>query len=91
MTDRLQERETDLKQYTRQREDLGKQLEQPFEHGEKLATAIVRQQEIIQALDITRNQASSTVADSPEENQETQKIGENIRSTPARSARCVTV
>ena len=34
--DRLRERETDLKQSHRQSEDLTKQLDQPFEHEEKL-------------------------------------------------------
>src|SRR5207244_12758572 len=61
LDDRLQERESDLKQYHRQKEDLAKQLDQPFEHEEKLATATKRQQEIVVALDITKNQASATV------------------------------
>jgi hypothetical protein len=94
LTDRLQERETDLKQYTCQREDLGKQLDQPFDHEEKLATAIVRQQEIIQALDITKNQAGPTVAESPEENAEgiqeklDSKISGKLRVKPPQ---CVTM
>ena len=70
MADRLRERETDLQQYHKQSEDLTKQLGHPFEHEEKLATATKRQQEIVNALDITKNQASATVADSPEENGE---------------------
>jgi len=59
--DRLRERETDLAQSRRQIVDLTNQFEQPFEHEEKLAVATKRQQEIIAALDITQNQASSTV------------------------------
>jgi N12 class adenine-specific DNA methylase len=62
--DRLRERETDLAQSSRQSADLTKQLDQPFEHEEKLATATKRQQEIIAALDITKNQASPNVDDS---------------------------
>jgi hypothetical protein len=41
--------------------DLTNQFEQPFEHEEKLAAATKRQQEIVATLDITKNQASSTV------------------------------
>jgi N12 class adenine-specific DNA methylase len=61
MGDRLRERETDLAQSRRQSADLAKQLDQPFEHEEKLATATKRQQEIITALDITKNQASPKI------------------------------
>jgi len=56
--DRLRERETDLGQSCRQSADLAKQLDQPFEHEEKLVAVTNRQQEIIAALDITKNQAS---------------------------------
>ena len=59
--DRLRERETDLAQSRRQIVDLTNQFEQPFEHEEKLATATKRQQEIVAALDITKNQASSRI------------------------------
>ena len=62
--DRLRERETDLAQSRRQSADLAKQLDQPFEHEGKLATATKRQQEIITALDITKNQASPKIDDS---------------------------
>ena len=62
--DRLRERETDLAQSCRQSADLAKQLDQPFEHEEKLVDATERQQEIIAALDITKNQASPNVDDS---------------------------
>ena len=51
-------------------EDLTKQLDHAFEHDEKLTVATKRQQEIVNALDITKNQASAKVADSPEENGE---------------------
>jgi hypothetical protein len=62
--DRLRERETDLAQSRRQSADLARQLDQPFEHEEKLATATKRQQEIITALDITKNQASPKIDES---------------------------
>jgi hypothetical protein len=70
MEDRLRERESDFKQYRKQSEDLTRQLDHPFEHEEKLTAATKRQQEIVTALDITKNQAAATVADSPEENGE---------------------
>ena len=62
--DRLRERETDLAQSRRQSADLAKQLDHPFEHEEKLATAAKRQQEIVTALDITKNQASPKIDES---------------------------
>jgi hypothetical protein len=65
--DRLRERETDLTQSRRQAADLAKQIDQPFEHEEKLATATNRQQEIVTALDLTKNQASPKVSDLTEE------------------------
>jgi hypothetical protein len=64
MEDRLRERETDLAQSRRQSADLAKQLDQPFEHEQKLATAAKRQQEIVTALDITKNQASPKIDES---------------------------
>jgi hypothetical protein len=77
--DRLRERETDLAQSQRQSTDLTKQLDQPFEHEEKLGAAANRQQEIIAALDITKNQASPKVSDLTEETGEV--IQSNLRNT----------
>ncbi len=65
--DRLRERETNLTQSRRQIVDLTNQLDQPFEHEEKLAEATKRQQEIVTALDITKNQASATVDEGSEQ------------------------
>ena len=61
LDERLREREAEFKQFHRQIEDLTKQLGQPFEHEEKLSTATERQQEIVTALDITKNQAAASV------------------------------
>ncbi len=80
MTDRLLERETDLKQYHKQSADLTKQLEHPFEHEEKLTVTAKRQQEIINALDITTNQASAKM----DEDQE--QMAEVAEGTPAQKA-----
>jgi hypothetical protein len=65
--DRLHERETSVAQSRRQIVDLTNQLDQPFEHEEKLAEAAKRQQEIVTALDITKNQASATVDEGAEQ------------------------
>ncbi len=67
ISDRLQERVTDLQQYHKQSEDLTKQLDHPFEHEEKLTVAAKRQQEIVNALDITKNQASAKLDEGVEE------------------------
>jgi N12 class adenine-specific DNA methylase len=71
MDDRLRERESDLKQYRKQTEDLNRQLDHPFEHEEKLTAATRRQQEIVAALDITKNQASAKVDEGTEQAVET--------------------
>jgi len=65
--DRLRERETNLTQSHRQIVELTNQLDQPFEHEEKLAEATKRQQEIVSALDITKNQASATIDEGNEQ------------------------
>ncbi len=65
--DRLRERETDLAQSKRQSGDLAKQLEQPFEHHAKLTAATNRQQEIVSALDLTKNAAAASVSYEPAE------------------------
>ncbi len=67
MEDRLRERETDLAQSHRQSADLARQLDQPFEHEAKLSKAAQRQQEIVAALDITKNQASAKLGDATSE------------------------
>ena len=61
--ERLRERETDLAQSRRQSVDLTKQLEQPFEHEDKLTSAAKRQQDIITALDITKNQGAPILSE----------------------------
>jgi N12 class adenine-specific DNA methylase len=65
--DRLRKRETDLAQSRRQSADLAKQLDQPFEHEEKLVAVTQRQQEIVAALDITKNQASARLGEQPQQ------------------------
>jgi len=83
MADRLRERETDLQQSHKQTEDLTKQLDHPFEHEEKLTTATKRQQEIVTALDITKNQASATLDEGVE--QSTEPAGEAAHQSKRQS------
>ena len=94
MEDRLRERESDIKQYRKQSEDLTKQLDHPFEHEEKLTVATTRQQEIVTALDITKNQASAMVSDFSEESVEVaqEKTGPKMaNNAAARTSQGVTV
>jgi len=60
-------RKDDLAQYRRRREDLKAQLENPFEHEEKLTASQKRQQEIVEELDLTRDQAPTTASETEEE------------------------
>jgi len=55
-------------------QELQAQSQQPFEHQEKLAAAEKRQHEIIAALDLAKNQASTQVDEQPDA--ETQTNGE---------------
>jgi len=79
--ERLAAHEDDLRQSTHQKEDLNKLLGQPFEHEEKLTIANKRQQQIIAALDITKNQASAKVDEG------TGQAAEVIEEKPRRSIR----
>ena len=79
MEDRLRERESDLKQAHKQTEDLTNQLDHPFEHEEKLTVATKRQQEIIEALDITKNQASAKLDAGAE--QSTESVSDTRQQT----------
>lgn len=63
ISEALAEREADHRRAAKQREDLTKQLGAAFEHEARLTEATNRQQEIITALDITKNQAAANVGD----------------------------
>ena len=90
--DRLRERETDLAQSQRQAADLAKQLEQPFEHEEKLAAATIRQQEIVTALDTTKNQAAITLGEAIEtDGRATEGITTRSEKLPPRSSKTLAV
>ena len=66
----------------RQIVDLTNQFEQPFEHDKKLAVATKRQQEIVAALDITKNQASAAVDEGADQ------VAAVIEQTPSQNQRC---
>jgi N12 class adenine-specific DNA methylase len=92
--ERLAEREDDLRQCAKQREDLGKLVGQAFEHEEKLIAATKRQHEIITALDISKNQASSKIDDGKEMQAESQtpekkRQSASLSKRPARN--CIAV
>jgi N12 class adenine-specific DNA methylase len=59
MESRLEARAEDLADYQRKREELGRHVGLPFEYEDKLVTAAARQQEIVTALDLTKNQAGT--------------------------------
>ena len=87
LDERLREREADVKQYQRQSDDLTKQLNQPFEHEEKLTAATKRQQEIVAALDLTKNQAPAAAEEGPPaESEVIQESPEPVKSRPAITA-----
>ena len=84
LDERVREREADLKQFHRQSEDLSKQLGQPFEYEENLSTATKRQQGIVAALDITKNQASANVGEGAEQ---TDLQAQTVQQTAPRTGR----
>jgi N12 class adenine-specific DNA methylase/predicted O-methyltransferase YrrM len=73
------ESNANLKQLEMRIGELKTQLDAPFEHQEKLEAVETRQQEIIAALDLAKNQASTLVDEQPETEAESQ--------TTARAAR----
>lgn len=62
----LEESREKLPRFEIQREQLETQAQQSFEHEDKLVTALNRQREIIEALDITKNQAAAQVDEAAE-------------------------
>jgi type II secretory pathway component PulF len=77
----------DLAGTQRRLEELQPHAHKPFEHEEKLKGLIQRQQEIVQALDLTKNQASNSLAAEPtlvveESSREGQSITTAIKEKP---------
>ena len=87
LDDRINECRNDLTGTQRRLEELSPHAHKPFEHEEKLQCLIHRQQEIVQALDLTKNQASNSLAAEPtsvveESVQEGQLIARAINEKP---------
>ena len=62
LDERMNECRNDLTATERRLEELQPHAHKPFEHEEKLKGLIQRQQEIVEALDLTKNQASNQLA-----------------------------
>jgi len=62
LDERIDESHNDLAGTQRRLEELQPHAHKPFEHEEKLKCLIQRQQEIVQALDLTKNQAANSLA-----------------------------
>jgi hypothetical protein len=65
LDERITECRNDLTGTQHRLEELQPHAHKPFEHEEKLKGLIQRQQEIVQALDLTKNQASNSLAAEP--------------------------
>jgi hypothetical protein len=68
-----------LKRLEKRIGELQAQLGVPFEHQEKLEAAEMRQQEIITALDLSKNQASTQVDEQPEAETKSQTTARSVR------------
>ena len=75
---RLESRAEALADYQRKREELGRHVGVAFEYEDKLVAATARQQEIVEALDLTKNQAGTQREDGSAE--ETAAVGDSQRS-----------
>jgi len=65
LDERINEYRSELTGTQRRIEELQPHAHKPFEHEEKLKGLIQRQQEIVQALDLTKDQASNSLAAEP--------------------------
>jgi hypothetical protein len=88
MDERLSKRESDLREICKQREELSRQLDHPFEHEAKLAAVVQRQQEIVAALDLNKCQASAKVDEGLEF---TEEKPQQVHRTSRRAAAAVKV
>jgi hypothetical protein len=87
LDERIKECRNELTGTKRRIEELQPHAHKPFEYEEKLVSLIQRQQEIVQALDLTRNQASNSLAAEPtpiveESVQERQSVAPGNRVKP---------
>jgi hypothetical protein len=66
MDERLANHQNDLAQARQRLQELQPHAQKPFEHEQKLQALVLRQQKIIDELDLTKNQASNELAAEPE-------------------------
>lgn len=76
----LEDARQNLPRFQTQREQLEIQAQQPFEHEEKIVAALNRQRVIIEALDITKDQAPSQADQALETQAAAKKIAPKPRS-----------
>jgi TolA-binding protein len=86
LDERMDECLNDVAQTKHRLEELQPHAHKPFEHEEKLKGLIQRQQEIVQALDLTKNQASNSLAAEPTPVVE-ESVQERQSITPANKER----
>ncbi len=91
--DECQERYTrELADAEKRKRELESKIGQPFEHEEKLQSLTLRQQEIVKALDLTKNQAANNMdaANTPSED-ETVSASVSVNHTENRPRRTASV
>jgi uncharacterized membrane protein YccC len=79
---RLVQTEKDVAESRKRMAELEAKVGEPFEHEAKLKSMAQRQEEIVKALDLTRNQASNRLdANSPGDSEEivSEKVGRSVR------------
>jgi N12 class adenine-specific DNA methylase len=69
----------ELAESEKRKRELESKIGQPFEHEEKLQSLVLRQQEIVKALDITKNQASSGLDSANSAEDETRSVSASIQ------------
>jgi N12 class adenine-specific DNA methylase len=92
MESELAEKQGELVNAEKQRDELKEKVGQPFEHEAKLQSLLARQDELDKKLDITKNQAASSLAAEAtepavevESEDETESVENEVKVTPARA------
>jgi chromosome segregation ATPase len=87
---KLAQTEKDVAESRKRMAELEAKVGEPFEHEAKLKSLTERQDEIVKALDLTRNQASNKLdASSPSDTEEavSEKVGRSVRHQVQQSHR----
>ncbi|MGH7988990.1 MAG: DEAD/DEAH box helicase, partial [Limisphaerales bacterium] len=92
MESQLTDKQNELANAEKQRDELKDKIGQPFEHEAKLQTLIARQNELDKKLDITKNQAASSLAAEAtepavevESEDETESVENEVKVAPSRA------